>query len=477
MMDSQKKCQTGWSVMRKPGFTKRAPSAPLFATPTKIRRMNWRRFLLWSLLMLLLTPAGGAQAEPGPGIEHWQTENGLKVYFMAAPALPMLDLRVVFRAGSARDGDQPGLARLTNGLLKAGAGEWDADTIAERFESVGAQYGSDALRDMAFLSLRGLTEPDWLERALATFTTVLGQPRFSERDLERARRQTLVALEAEAQRPGSVAQRLFFEAVFGEHPYASSPLGTPESVGAISREQVLAFYREFYVARNGVLVLVGGVSREQAEDIATQVAVALPEGRPAAPLPEVKPVEEARTIRVPFPSEQAHVFMGQTGMRRGDPDYFPLYVGNHMLGGRSLTSLLFEEVRSSRGLAYSVNSSFMPMEVEGPFVMGVQTQAAQVDKAIQVMRDTLVHFRDQGPDRTQLQASQRNITGGFPLRTASNRDMVGNLAMMGFYDLPLDYLHTYSGYVESVSAKSIRDAFQRRLDPERLITVIVGGEN
>ncbi|ADH86794.1 M16 family metallopeptidase [Desulfurivibrio alkaliphilus] len=443
---------------------------------------GWQRLLFYSLLVLLLTLATGAQAGSGPGpsaagIEHWQTENGLKVYFMAAPALPMLDLRLVFRAGSARDGDQPGLARLTNGLLNAGAGDWDADTIADRFESVGAQYDAGTARDMAYLSLRSLVEPDWLERALTTFTTVLGQPSFSERDLERARRQSLVALEAEAQRPGTVARRLFFEAVFGDHPYASPPLGTPESVAAIDREQVQAFHRQFYVARNGVLVLVGGVSREQAKEIAARVAAALPEGQAAAPLPEVEPVAEGRVIRQPFPSEQAHIFMGQTGMRRGDPDYFPLYVGNHMLGGRSLTSLLFEEVRNARGLAYSINSSFVPMEVEGPFVMGVQTQAAQADEAIQVMRDTLERFRRQGPDPEQLQASQRNITGGFPLRTASNRDMVSNLAMMGFYGLPLDYLHTYNDHIESVSAESIRDAFQRRLDPEGLITVVVGGEN
>jgi zinc protease len=437
-----------------------------------MRQVGLMRFLVSVFLVMLV--AVPAQADPG--IEYWETDNGMKVYFLEAPALPMLDMRVVFRAGSARDGDAPGLAQLTNGLLNAGAGEWDADTIAERFESVGAQYGADALRDMAYVSLRGLTEPDWLETALETFTAVLGDPRFPERDLERARRQTLVALEAESQRPGSIAQRTFFEAVFRDHPYASPPLGTPESVQAIRREQVQGFHREFYVARNGVLVLVGGLSREQAESVAERIAAALPEGRRAAELPEVKPLEEARTIRVPFPSEQAHVFIGQTGMRRGDPDYFPLYVGNHMLGGSGFTSQLFDEVRSRRGLAYSVYSYFMPMEMDGPFIMGVQTQGAQAEEAIQVMHDTLVRFRDKGPDRAQLRASQRNITGGFPLRTASNSDMVGNMAMMGFYDLPLDYLQRFSDEVEAVDAQAIRDAFQRRLDPERMVTVIVGGD-
>ncbi|MFN2348201.1 MAG: M16 family metallopeptidase [Thioalkalivibrio sp.] len=437
-----------------------------------MKQLTPMRFLFGALLALLLL----APVHASPAIEYWETDNGLRVYFMPAPALPMLDMRVVFRAGSARDGSAPGLARLTSGLLNTGAGDWDADTIAERFESVGAQFGADALRDMAYVSLRSVTEADWLEASLETFTTVLGDPRFPERDLERARRQTLVALDAQAQNPGQVAQRIFFEAVYGDHPYAGVPLGTEQSVRAITREQVQGFYRDYYVARNGVLVLVGGVDRAQAEAIAERVAAVLPEGEPAPALPQVKPLDEARTIRVAFPSEQAHVFIGQPGMRRGDADYFPLYVGNHVLGGSGFTARLFEEVRGRRGLAYSVYSYFMPMEADGPFIMGVQTQVSQAEEAIQVMHDALVDFRDTGPTVNELRASKRNITGGFPLRTASNSAMVDNLAMMGFYGLPLDYLARFSDRVESVDERTIRDAFQSRLDPERMITVIVGGE-
>jgi len=437
-----------------------------------MKQLASMRILIGALLALLLV----APVHAEPAIEYWETDNGLKVYYMPAPALPMVDMRVVFRAGSARDGDAPGLARLTSGLLNTGAGDWDADTIAERFESVGAQFGADALRDMAYVSLRSVTEDDWLEAALETFTTVLGKPRFPERDLERARRQTLVALDAQAQNPGQVAQRTFFEAVFGDHPYGGIPLGTEESVRAISRAQVQAFHRDFYVARNGILVLVGGVDRAQAEAISERVAAVLPEGEPAPALPKVEPLDGPRTIRVAFPSEQAHVLIGQPGMSRGDEDYFPLYVGNHVLGGGGFTSQLFKEVRGNRGLAYSVYSYFVPMETDGPFIMGVQTQVSQVDEAVQVMHDTLVQFRDSGPSSAELRASLRNITGGFPLRTASNSAMVDNMAMMGFYGLPLDYLARFNERVEAVDERAIREAFQRRLDPERMITVIVGGE-
>ena len=147
-----------------------------------------------------------------------------------------------------------------------------------------------------------------------------------------------------------------------------------------------------------------------------------------------------------------------------------------MLGGSGFTSRLFEEVRGRRGLAYSVYSYFMPMEMDGPFMMGVQTRVDQAEEAIGVIRDVLARFREEGPDSRALGASKRNITGGFPLRIASNSNMVDNLAMMGFYDLPLDYLERFSERVEAVDEAAIREAFQRRLDPERMVTVIVGGE-
>lgn len=163
-------------------------------------------------------------------------------------------------------------------------------------------------------------------------------------------------------------------------------------------------------------------------------------------------------------------------MARHDPDYFPLYVGNHVLGGSGLVSMLGEEVRNKRGLSYSVYSYFAPMRAAGPFTMGAQTKNAQAEQALRVMRDTLVRFISEGPTADELDNAKSNITGGFPLKIASNSDIVEYIAMMGFYDYPLDWLDTLVDKVERVSAEAVRDAFVRRIDPNSLVAVVVGGD-
>jgi zinc protease len=179
--------------------------------------------------------------------------------------------------------------------------------------------------------------------------------------------------------------------------------------------------------------------------------------------------------RIDFPSSQTHVYLGQPGMRRGDPDYFPLYVGNHILGGSGLVSLLMHEVREKRGLSYSTYSYFAPMAVRGPMIMGLQTKNDQAEEARGVLLDTLQRFIDEGPTDDELDAALKNITGGFPLRIDSNSDVVSYLSVIGFYDLPLDYLDRFTDRVSSVTKEQIRDAYRRRVHPQRLAMVLVGG--
>ena len=417
-----------------------------------------------------------ARAEPvATHIEHWTTANDVRVYYVQAPELPMLDVRVVFDAGSARDGDKPGLALLTNALLEQGAGGLDADAIAEGLEGLGAQMGSGAERDMAWLTLRSLTDPALLEPALALFAKVLTQPRFAAADLERERQRMLVGLQYKEQRPGEVAERAFFSALYGDHPYGSPKDGTPGSVRALQAADLRAYYERHYVARNAVLALVGDLDRERAERLAEELSAGLASGAPAPALPQVADLEGPVSERIRMSASQSHVLLGVPGKSRTDPDYFTLFVGNHVLGGSGLVSRISEEVREKRGLSYSAYSYFMPMARRGPFQLGLQTRNEQVDEALQVLRDTLVRFRAEGPTEEELIAAKRNITGGFPLRIDSNRKIVEYIAMIGFYGLPLDYLDRFNERVEAVTAEQIRDAFQRRVDPGRMVTVVVGG--
>lgn len=422
---------------------------------------------------LLLSPVLLAS----PDIQTWQTENGAKVLYVAAPELPMVDVRVLFDAGSARDGDRPGLAKLTAALLTEGAGEWDADRIAERLEDVGANLGSGSARDMAWVSVRSLTEKQALEVSLETMAAILALPRFDEADFSRLREAMQVGLRQSEQNPGSVTSKAFFAEVFAGHPYGSHPGGTQESLAAMTREDLMAMHRRYYVARNGVVAIVGAVDRVQAEQIAARVTEGLAAGEHAPKVPEVGFPQKGQEHRIPFPSSQSHILIGHPGMHRGDPDYFALYVGNHILGGGGLVSQLSEEVREKRGLSYSVYSYFQPMRRDGPFIMGAQTKNAQAAEAIAVMRQTLDRYIEKGPTENELIAAKQNITGGFPLRIASNSSIVEYLSVIGFYDLPLDYLDTFVGRVNGVTVEKIQDAFRRRVRPDRFITIVVGNGN
>ncbi len=416
-----------------------------------------------------------AAAYAAPPIEHWQTSNGARVFFSHAGELPMVDIRVVFDAGGARDGVNKGLAVLTNAVLAEGAGGLPAEVISERFEDQGADFESRALRDMAWVSLRSVTEKANLQPASETLALVLAEPDFPGPAFERQRKRLLVALAQKQQSASDRADEAFYQAAYGDHPYASDPNGTPETLNALKVKDLRQFYQRLYVARNVVLAIVGDLSKAEAQAMAKTVIGPLPEGDAPEPLPQVKPPSGPITRHLPHPSTQTHIRIGQIGIRRDDPDYFPLYLGNHVLGGSGLVSRLADEVREKRGLSYSVSSYFSPMRVSGPFIVGLETKNAQAKEALEVTVATLRAFVEQGPTEKERTAAVMNLTGGFPLLVDSNAKIVEHLAMIGFYGLPIDFLQTFVDKVRGTARMSIVDALHRRMAPGRLVTVTVGG--
>jgi len=429
--------------------------------------------ILWFVACLAVSAAAVA----GPKIEHWTLPNGARVYFVPAHELPMVQLRAVFDAGSSRDpAGKPGLARLVNGLLEEGAAGLNADEIARRFENLGAEFGSSSDRDMVTVDLRSLSDSALLDPALDLFARILATPTFPQENLERQREQSLVGLQKEAQSPGAIADRKFYRALYGTHPYAQSPAGDEPGLKAIVRDDLVAFHKRFYVGANAWFVIVGDVSEREAKRIAKQLVGQLPTGEMAPALPPPSALAAAQEQRITFPASQTHVQIGQPGMRRGDPDYFPLYVGNYILGGGGLVSRLSDEVREKKGLSYSVYSYFMPLRVDGPFMLGLQTKNTQRDEAVKLLRQVLAEFVAKGPTDKELEAAKKHITGGFPLRIDSNGKIAEYLAVIGFYGLPLTYLDDFIPRVEAVTAEQVRDAFRRRVHPDKMATVMVGGE-
>jgi zinc protease len=221
--------------------------------------------------------------------------------------------------------------------------------------------------------------------------------------------------------------------------------------------------------------MIGDITRNEADAVAQQLTVRLPQGGALPVLPPVPPAQ-GQEERIAHPASQSHILMGAPALARGDPDFFALTVGNYILGGGGFVSRLTREVREKRGLAYSAYSYFIPMAQPGPFQIGLQTQKEQTGEALKVVRDTLAAYLRDGPTPAELKAAKDNLIGGFPLRIDNNRKILDNIAVIGFYRLPLDYLDTWTTNVAKVTTADIKAAFNRKIAADRLATVVVGAE-
>ena len=440
--------------------------------PIKTKSMN-RLSIKACLVALLLGLPLSAQA--AIAIQHWQTPQGARVYFVESHELPMLDIAVDFPAGSARDpAGKSGLAQLTHGLLDQGAGGLSDTDIAHRLADVGAVLSGRLDRDRVGVMLRTLSSAAEKDKALDLFARVLQKPDFPQAVVKREKQRLIASIrEAEAD-PGNVASKAFYRALYGAHPYSNDESGDAAAVAKLTRGDLQAFYRTHYSAPNAVISLMGDITRAEAEAIAERLAAGLSRAAPVPALPKTVPAAASDT-RIAHPSTQSHVLMGVVGMARNDPDFFPLFVGNYVLGGGGFDSQLMREVRDKRGYAYSAYSYFLPMGEAGPFQLGLQTKLEQTDDALKVAQATLRQFIADGPSEAELTQAKSNLTGGFPLRIDSNRKILDYLAVIGFYKLPLDYLDTWVDRVNAVDVAAVKQAFARRIDPDKLVTVVVGG--
>lgn len=414
-------------------------------------------------------------------IKAWTLANGARVLFVENHSIPVLDLSVIFDAGARRDPEgKAGTADLTNAMLARGivAGS-DAQAepalseaqISDAFADIAAQRGGGVGNDSGGVSLRTLSSAAERERAVTLLARLLAQPSFPEDFLQRDKARIVAGIKEALTKPAEIASRAFSRKLYGAHPYAHEE--TVESVNAITRDDLLTFHRRYYVANRAVVALIGDISREQADAIARQLTARLPQGAPLPALPPV-PAGQGQEERIAHPASQSHILIGAPAVARGDPDFFALRVGNYTLGGGGFVSRLMREVREKRGLAYSVYSGFSPLAQPGPFQIGLQTKKEQTDEALKIVRATLADFLRDGPTPEELQAAKDNLIGGFPLLIDNNRKILDNIAMIGFYDMPLDYLDTWRANVAKVTIADIKAAFVRKVNPDTLTTIVVG---
>jgi zinc protease len=406
-------------------------------------------------------------------IHHWKTKKGTPVYFVPTDTLPMVDIVINFEAGSARDGEKPGLASLLSTLLVEGTEEKSAKTIAKTFENVGAVFGTYTDRDKLSINLRSLADTTILSPVVDQLSEIISKPAFLESSIEQVKNQTLVLLKKALRQPSMIAVTALYKGMYEKHPYGHLVSGTIDSVSTLTREDLSKFHTHYFVANNATITLVGGISYDHAKKIAERLTHSLPEGKAAEPMIDI-PLPKKNENHIHFPSQQSHVLLGQPCCSVNDPDYFPLLIGNYILGEGSLTARIFKEIREKRGLAYSAGSRINYLKKEGPFIFSVQTKSNQAQEVVKLLKENLQTYRESGPTEEELIAAKKGLKGAFPLSMSSNANIADLISEMTFYNQPLDFLIHYQANIDNVTRADIQTAFKRRINPDTMSLITVG---
>lgn len=419
-----------------------------------------------------------------PNIQRFDTAQGTPVLFVARHELPIVDIRLTFNAGSARDDaikpNGYGLANLTASLLDQGTDNLNQDDIATQLEQLGVNFTASAYKDMFVVSLRSLASDNYLTPAVNLMTQLLSEANFPLENLERSKARILLGLQRAQENPSHIAQTTFMQTLYGNHPYAHPSSGTLTSVPTLTQADLVQFKNTFLVAKNTSIAITGDLTLNQAQTLAQQISQALPIGTAAPTLPTPKPLPQSQDIHIPFDSTQTSVIIGTLGVARtqtttAQQQQTALSVANDVLGGGGFNARLMQNLRVKNGYTYGAYSSFTPMQTTGPFTLNFSTRNDKAEAAVNLAKQVLANTVNNGVSTNEVNQSKRSMINSFPLAIASNSSINGWLGMMGFYGLPDSYLNNYVNRVDNVTQLTANNTLQQQLGTAPLLTVTVGG--
>ena len=410
-------------------------------------------------------------------IVNYVTKNGIKVLYTRSANIPMIDIQITFDAGSSKDGKLKGLSMLTHNLLDEGTSDMNSESIAAVFESTGAIFNASVNKDKSSVSLRSLTEKKYLDPSLKMFQKILSDSTFPSNEINLQKERTVSSIKEDALDPGEISINSFFAEIYGDFSYAYPTNGLSNTVEKIKRKDILDFYKKNINSANATIVIVTSLSNKEIINIAEKISKSLLPGEKISDLiKEPSKIKQEKYIHKKYNSEQAHIYIGGLAIKRGSKNQLPLYVANYIFGGSGFNARLMQELRVERGLTYGVYSYMYPMKEIGPFVIGIETKAEQAQESIKLIHNMLKNYHKNGPTEKEIKHAKQAIINGFPLRIDSNRDILNYLSMIGYYNLPLDYLNTFTSKISKISKKDIIKAFQDEIDIKKLITLVVGNE-
>jgi len=437
-----------------------------------IQSISTQRVVPAALLALIVTlatsvPAWAVQVQrvisPG-GIEAWLVEDHSN---------PIISLDLAFRGGAALDPDgKAGLAHLVASTIDEGSGDLDSQAFQGQLDSLSIRLRFDASLDSFGGELRTLTENK--ETAFEMLRTALTQPRFDEEPVERIRQQILFGLSQERQNPNSIVGRVLRKLMFPDHVYGAPSEGTIESVQGLTVEDLRGFVRDRFGRDQLYIGVVGDVTPDELGLLLDETFMALPEKAKSFTIEETVPASMGDLVVVEKEIPQSIVAFGHAGIKRDDPDFYAAFVVNHIVGGGSFSSRLYQEVREKRGLAYSVYSALHPMDHAALVVGGVGTQNGRVAESLELIRAEWERIATDGPTEEELEKAITFLTGSYPLRFSSSGRISGMLVGMQLADLGIDYIDRRNDYIRDVDLDSARRVAQRLYRADELSVVVVG---
>ena len=429
-------------------------------------------------LPLILALAFSTAAQAGVDIQRWTTGNGTEVLLVEQHDNPIVDMQVNFKgAGSVFNPEgKSEVAEFTAALLTDGTEKLDEEAFNAAADDIAAQIDSSSGQESSAAVLRSLSRPETLKKAAGLLNQSLTHPRFDPAVFDRRQKEAVTALQQQETTPDYNAGRALTKLAYPNHPYGSGANITTESIRKVNLDDIRAFHRSHYGKDNAIVAIVGDINRKQADRLVKNVLNGLPERSNAAK--NVPPVQQQPAQRrdIPFAGEQAQVLLGMPLIKRHDPDYYALVAGNYILGGGGFDSRLMKVLRDRHGYTYGVHSTLEPATEAGMFTIGYSTQKKNTKDSLVQAQAVIKQFIEEGPTEEELAQAKANIIGSFPLRFDSNAKLVKYLSIIGYHNLPNDYLEAYPKAIGKLTVEQVKDAWKRRVKPEDLHIVVVGAE-
>jgi predicted Zn-dependent peptidase len=409
-----------------------------------------------------------------PAIQRFELPNGLKVVLLEKNTLPLVQITLVFNAGSVNDKpDKLGVASMTAAMMDEGAGTRTSLQIAEEIEFYGASLGVGADLHTSTVSL--FTPTSKLDNVLPIMADVVMRPTFPENELNRLRKERLTSLLQAHDQPRTIASVAFRQLVYGnDHPYGRTPTGTEASLKAMSVKDLKSFHETYYRPNNATAIVVGNVNRERVRTMLDEWFGGWDPGRvPTTVVPPAPQVGPRTVYLIDKPeAPQSEIRIGRVGLPRKTNEYFPATVMNTVLGG-SFTSRLNQNLRETHGYTYGAGSSFDFRPSPGPFMAASAVKTDVTDESLAEFMKELKGILDPVPAE-ELTRAKNYVALGYPGDFQTVQQIAAKLAEMVVYDLPANYFNTYIDRVLGVTASDVTRAGRSTIDPEKLVIVVVG---